>query len=612
MVDSDFVGQNLSASDSTTIFVKGNITYSPLYAFATLNNPIISAESSLPTIWDSVFDYAINPNNLSALQSLDINSSSVQTGIGDNGGLAGYLTKLNYLLFPSSSQASFSGNPGFVYDPTSLQLGFKGVLASSLLSILNAAMQNGYITVLVTDTKGNPIVNADGTLETAPYTFSAATWGSAINQLYNSSQNDINPSSLELGMQIGGPGTFNVTANGNINLGNSQGIISAGYGGYGLPGSPNYAPLQEITGPPGSGGAAVNVTSVNGSIQLITSAISSLDGGDVDVSAPDGSISLSQGTFVFPVSTCYGIWTSGHSSVNVTAQGDIDIGSSRIATFDGGNVNVESEDGSINCGFGANIALDVPGAYLNNGVPSFGEFGELDNIEALLANPAPYGSGILAEYPTLKFQTAGATGPGNITVTADDGNIVSVLGGISQFALNATIGGGPTVTLIAKGGPTPDQGNIILGDGGVIGGTINVNASGNVQGLILSQQNTTINAGQSFTGEVLAGGSANFTGSGTVGGLVVGIGGINVSGGGTVTATLLSQNVSGPGGVTQNTLGASAATSATSQAAAQQASQKTTQVADNNSGNDDDQKKKKKATIHVGHVTVILSSAVPR
>ena len=89
-------------------------------------------------------------------------------------------------------------------------------------------------------------------------------------------------------------------------------------------------------------------------------------------------------------------------------------------------------------------------------------------------------------------------------------------GGILQAALNGNISGGPTVTLVAGTLPTVANGNkgypgdIDLGDSGVIGGTINLSANGNINGLIMtSRQNSIVNAAQNFTGTVLSGGSAS-------------------------------------------------------------------------------------------------------
>ena len=605
IINSGFVGENLHASDVTSINVAGSIENSPLYAFAQLISTITSANPLQPNAWDSIFSLTVNPNAVAAIASLDVNNPIIKAN-----GLAYYLKQNNYLLFPSplGSTTVFGSNPGFVYDPASKQLGFKGSMKSGLTPAQIAALEGGTVTVLVADSQGNPIVDpTTGHLETTTYHFSAST---VIASLYTQSLNDsLNPG---LGFQIGGPGRFNISA-GSINLGNSPGIVSYGFGsGYG----PSFASLENECGTLNSGGAAINVNAA-GDLDMLTSRICSIDGGNVSVFA-GGDINLSQGNFVFPVVDCYGIFTSGHSDVNVVANGNVNVGSARIATFNGGNVFVQSLTGDVNAGNGANYALQVYCIYLDpvTGLPVTGRtIGDLANVASLKADPAPYGSGILAEYPTKKYQTPGGSGqPGNITVLTPHGNIVSGVGGISQFALDQTIAGGPTVTLeagLAGVAANSDQGNILLG-GAVIGGTVNVTATGKIQGSFISKQNLNI-TGLSFSGLGLAGQTANVStsqaGDGPV--IIVGIGGINANGLGG-SATLLGQNVSTDGGAAQSTLGTSSGATASSQSAAQQANQEAAQQTVGNDTESDDQKNKKKPQIRkISRVTVLLSSATP-
>jgi hypothetical protein len=236
-----------------------------------------------------------------------------------------------------------------------------------------------------------------------------------------------------------------------------------------------------------------------------------------------------------------------------------------------------------------------------------------------IEDPKPFGSGILAVSPTSAWLAPGASAlPGNITVETPRGSIISTLGGIQQYALNGSIAGGPTITLNAGTPPSSGSagypGDVDLGNGGVIGGTINITAQGSVSGLIISRQNSEIQAAQSFNGTLLSGGSASVSASaGGISGTIVGIGGVSASGGGPVTAALLGQSVSVGGGPAQSTLGTTATATTTSQAAAQQASsdsEKQTALPDTSSS-DDDEKRKRAAklpvlTKRVGRVTVLL------
>ena len=260
-------------------------------------------------------------------------------------------------------------------------------------------------------------------------------------------------------------------------------------------------------------------------------------------------------------------------------------------------------------GMGGASYIQVPVAYVN---PA--------NGAAQVYREAAFGSGIVAYTLIDPLQVPGAAVvPGNITVKTFQGDIIASLGGILQEALNGNVAAGPTINLVAGTAPagTVGQpgyfpgytGNINLGQSGVIGGTVNATANGNISGLVISRQNSDINAAQNFSGAVLSGGSANVSGGGTVSGIIVGVTGATVTGASGVSAQVLSQNAN-VGGVAQNTLGATAAATSTSQSAAGQATSDAKQeVASNDNGADDEEKKKRKLQTlmqKTKRVTVIL------
>jgi len=147
-----------------------------------------------------------------------------------------------------------------------------------------------------------------------------------------------------------------------------------------------------------------------------------------------------------------------------------------------------------------------------------------------------------------------------------------------------------------------------LGESGVIGGTVNASANGNISGLIISRQNSTVIASQNVNASVVSGGVADVSGGGAVVGVIVGGSGATVSGA-SVTASVLGQNVSVNGGASQSTLGASAAATTTSQAAANQSDTQASQQLANDAGNAEDDKNKKQLQTpirYVKRVTVIL------
>jgi filamentous hemagglutinin family protein len=563
MLNSGFIGENLHDSDTTSIDVQGKIYNSPAYAFVSLDTPITSANPLKPAQWDSVFSLAVS-SDVSSVDVRTMTSSLLAQFISDH-----KIFALETLLF--------------IYNSATSRLGFQGPMSSSLLGKLSSPL-----TVLVVDAQGNPVIDANGHLETRQYTFAAA---SKIEQLYADSQ--VLPAAPLLGYQIGGPGQFNINA-GSISLGNCFGIFSWGMSKDDYV---NFSSLAGVT----TAGASVNVN-VAGDLDMITSTIGSVFGGDVRVNSTGGSLNLGSQDHFLGSYYAYGIWTSGHSDVRVTAAQDINLQSSRIAAYNGGDVFVESFDGNVNIGSGGNDYVTVPllsrDPITGAGVP--GRY-------------PIYGSGIVATSLPKNLQTPGGNPlPGDITVTTPHGDITSTKAGILQLPLDGSVAGGPKVTLIA-GTPAQDgnpafPGNIDLGDSGLIGGTVSLTAEGDIKGLIVSRQNSTINAAQNFSGTLLSAGTANVAAGGTISGAIIAVGGISASAG-SISATLLSQNVSVGGGQSQSTLGSSANATATSQAAAQQANSEAQQQVSSDTNKEDDAKKKGKGptlTRRVGRVTVIL------
>jgi len=596
MFNASFLGENLHASDVTSINVAGQISYSPVYVFTRLSQSIVGADSLLSSAWDAIFSFLVDPTvSLQVPPNVLLMTPAQQTAYAYSH--LRLVLRDGYQLQPGYDP---NANPGFIYDAATGQLGYQYRMPQSVLSALDKTA----IPILELNQLGNVVIERH-TDDNYYFATTTASFGppSMLEGLSAQSQHSVRDAqSLSPGLQIGGPGQFNINA-ASLDLGSSAGIISWGIGSAYNP--VNYESLAPWT----PAGATVNVN-VTGDISLLTSTIASIYGGDVAVNS-GGGVNLSLGDFALIPSganMAYGIWTSGHSDVSVVAAQDVNIGGARIGTFNGGNVFVESEHGSVNAGNGANSVLVVPVIRLD---PATGLL-----ISDSIANPRPFGSGIMAISPTAQYQAAGSSGlPGNITVETPQGDIVSTLGGIQQFALNGSIAGGPTISLTAgtsaSGGSPGHAGNIDLGSGGVIGGTINITAQGSISGLIVSRQNANINAAQSFSGTLLSGGTANVTATaGSVSGTVIGIGGVNASGGAGITAAVLGQNVSIGGGVAQSTLGTTAAATSTSQAAAQQANADNQQQLAKDTTQDDDEKKKKaKAPVltrRVGRVTVIL------
>jgi filamentous hemagglutinin family protein len=670
IMNAGFSGQNLQAGDVTSINVGGRIFNTSSYFFVALGQaiPNIPAEDLLQNMgqsWDDVFTLAVDPAALTGLiteiqAQLKVPTvtlsellnflipSTPGTPAPSISELADALLTAQIQLQNQSQNVSVFGeqtinsllvgnNPGFVYDSTSRVLGFAGFMPAS---VSTALAQSLTILHLV---NGEPVIDENPNDNSPGRTYNqietdTISWAptASVGTLAQNSVGRPALTDLQLGDRIGGPGAFDITA-GSISLGNSYGILSLGVSDAQAPLALNrYGNLASIT----PAGATINVT-VTGSDQptdpsqpagpdnlivsslnMLTSAIASLGGGDVNVFDTGGSMDLGSASLFQVIAggtttahLAYGIFTSGGGNVNVTALDDVDIDGSRIATYDGGDVFIESFTGNVNVGNGSSDLNTVFDAFtsLRGSVAQYGEDVFGSGIEAETLEPPAVG---------VPFPPAPAAVPGNITVETPQGSIVGGVAGIIQVALDGSLTPGPTVTLdagtFASGTPgqpgyvAPFTGNIDFGNSPIIGGNVNLSANGFINvGDVISRQNSTVNAAQSFSGNILAGGTANVSAGGTVSGTIAGIGGVNVNSTGDSTASLLGQNVNA-NGKASDTLGSTANATSSTQSAAQQASSQSQKQAASDQTQESDNKKKKPQIQKVSHVTVLLSAAVPK
>jgi filamentous hemagglutinin family protein len=567
-----FSGENLHPGDVTSIQVLGQIFNQNRYTLTTLTSPIVGADPFNPTVWAAVLWLAVDPSKL-----------TVPANITTPADLKQYASSIGLLnTAPGQTQ-------GFLYDPATLQFGYVGRMDPRLRTLLE-----GPLVVVRYGADKLPVVQ-NGRIQTDTLSFVPKD---KLDYLYTQSQQVPKDPSI-LGYHIGGPGLLQIKA-GSMELGASDGIIS--YGAYDTSSGGLYPTLAQL----GLPGANIEVD-LAGNLSMFTSRICSRAGGDINVTS-DGSIDLGLqavgSTDNAGGGGAYGIYTIGHSDVSVTARGDINVNGSRIAAFSGGNVSVESLEGTVYAGIGGNTIVQIWKQMIDpqTGLPT--------DIPISL-----FGSGIVATSMEPKNRGPGETAlPGNITVLTPQGDIISDKAGILQMAIGGTLEPGPSITLVAgtpPSGTSPGHsGNIDLGQSGVIGGAVSLQAQGDIKGLVISWQSAIINAAQSFSGTLLSAGTANVSAGGTVSGTVIGISGASVSGG-SITANVMSQNASVNGSAGQSTFGNSAPATAASQSAAQQATTDAKQqlAKDIAQTQDDDKKKGAQGPTLVrrtGRVTVIL------
>lgn len=461
------------------------------------------------------------------------------------------------LVIPNPNYVSVLHGIPFSYDAATGTLLYSGIMSTS---VENALLQ-----------MTTPFLNAV-----------------TITQIYNQSQQE--PGRTLGSYQVAGPGTFQVNA-GSMDLGNGGGLISAGIAGFAA-----LAPYTDR-------GADIDV-SVSGNISMLSSTIESEYGGAINVRS-GGTIDV--GSALVPSSSIshpLGIVSLWEGNINVVAEGDINVDGSRIAAYDGGNIFVESLEGNVNAGAGGSGSVPVQKAYLDAN-------GQVQDLIEYIP-----GSGILAtSFPQLTYgQTTGQVG--NITVETPEGNIVASKGGIAQLALGPVTHNDATIDLIAgsknSDGTVAFLGNVDASGSGVIGGQVNISATGNIIGLVVASVGADINALQNISATVLSQGNATVNAGGTVSGTVVGMGSVSVSGASDVAAAFGGGGVV-TGGAVSGAAVAAAPTGSSSAAAAsttQQATQSTqanSDLASNDTASDDEKKKKKSQLMeYASRVTVLL------
>jgi filamentous hemagglutinin family protein len=460
---------------------------------------------------------------------------------------------------PNPNYNPIFNNISFAYDAASRSLLYEGIMSQSLEAALLQMT--------------TPFLNA-----------------AAIQQVYTQSQQEA--TRLLGSYSVAGPGTFQVNA-ASIDLGNGGGLVSVGIDGY--------AALAPYT----ARGADLDI-SVSGNLSMLSSTIESEYGGAINLSS-GGAIDVGSALVPsFSNSRPLGIVSLWAGNINVVADGDINVDGSRIAAYDGGNIFVESLDGDVNAGTGGTGAVLVTKPYLNKN-------GQQEDLNDVIP-----GSGILAtSYPELVYgQSSGQIG--NITVETPEGNIVASKGGIAQLALGPVTHNDATINLMAgsknSDGSVAFVGNVDAAGSGVIGGQVNITATGNINGLVVASVGANVSALQNVSATVLSQGSATVSAGGTVSGTIVGVGSVSVSGASDVAAAFGGGGVSTSGAVSGAAVAAaptgsnSGAAAATTQQVTQ-STQSNSDLAANGTPDDNDPlKKKKKAQLmeYVGRVTVLL------
>jgi len=459
--DMDYV--LLGAPEAAQITVGGNMNNSRFQGMNLSSGPafqvqIAEADGSTRTV-------TVDPGVTSINVAGDIYDRSIFTDLGgvtpaEAADLI-YLAQAYNLSIPATTLAT-----SFYYNPTTETLTYQNIDGATLpdvLKLLNNFTYQNYI---------NGVPQWTDPYDTIPSTTTISVFGNptppsgtvtvasellAQYNLLGATPNNATAS----GFIIGGGGQFDITAR-SMDLGTSAGILSKGVGLYK---AGSAYPLASLFGNGGvfDSGANISVTTTGshsangvlignansdlyvtagnlvGDLDMFSSSIATLNRGNVSINTGGDA---NAGSSVFSVNTLgvRGIYSTDQGEVSVIAKGDVSVNGSRIATYDGGNVTVESLNGNINAGNGASLPAAVL-AYYEDPVTHAVYF----------TNPQIPFSGILAlTFPARDaFYPAPAATLGNILVEAPNGSITANAAGILQIPLNYLNYPDATTTVLA-------------------------------------------------------------------------------------------------------------------------------------------------------------------
>jgi filamentous hemagglutinin family protein len=512
------------------------------------------------TVAGSTYNFGFQGQNLSPAQTTSINVAGGLTYRSDVTSVT-LATPLPAALFSPALSGDQEVAENLLYDAATDTLSFHGAMTVAEETFLLNPFE------LVLNSSGKPELGANGQPITEPLVLTA-TQQAAIQQLYTTSQTATLGAGE--GLALAGAGNFVISA-GSIDLGTSGGIQVLEPNSALAAISPYGADLAIITS------GSLDMTSskivdegLQGNVQLNI-------GNTLDVGnefTPFGSSSVGKGIFT----------TSG-GGISITAIGDVDVDGSRIATYDGGNINILSTTGDVDAGSGGVGVVNVQGVRLN---PKTGQL--------IAYEDSTPGSGILAT--TLPGTPALL---GNITINTPKGSINASAGGIIQLPLNGVSSQDNSITLNAGQ-------DINAFGSGIIGANLHINAGGSVNGILVSTGEIDVAAAVNANVTAFARGDVTINASGTVSGTVITSGSANVTGE-SITASLISQSVTTSGNSTTSTIGVPQSNVAKEDAKVADDASTSVVKSDDTAGDDDNKKKKNKNITlaqRAGRVTVIM------
>ena len=214
--------------------------------------------------------------------------------------------------------------------------------------------------------------------------------------------------------------------------------------GTGVGFAEGYAAIDALF-PNSRNATAANPNPYSGNLDLTSSQIYTLSGGNISLLVPGGSIDV--GLAFTPVGVApkspgqLGIVAEGPGNIDIYSQGDVNVNASRIFTLGGGNILIWSDEGSIDAGNGSKSSLSAPPPTVlvaADGTVTINYSGSLSGsgIRTVQTDPTVPAGDVDLDAPvgTVNAGDAGIGASGNINIAA-----AHVIG-----ALNINFGGTAT------------------------------------------------------------------------------------------------------------------------------------------------------------------------
>ena len=193
---------------------------------------------------------------------------------------------------------------------------------------------------------------------------------------------------------------------------NHNNPASASYGSY----SPGYAAISTLF--PGA-------SAYNGNIDVTSREIKTTYGGDINILAPGGDITIGLNNNGTPA-VDQGILTVDGGNISIFTRGSVNLGTSRIFTLHGGNIIIWSSYGNIDAGAASRtvqsapptqVLVDSQSANVQTDLAGLATGGGIGVLETVVGAP-PGDVDLIAPVGTVNAGDAGIRASGNVNVAA--------------------------------------------------------------------------------------------------------------------------------------------------------------------------------------------------